>query len=513
MSSQVKIRIPRFLKWRSYQAPLWNAMVHDGCKRAVVVWHRRAGKDLTALNVMIAKMFQRPGTYYYFFPSYAQAKKVIWDGQDKHGRPFLSHFPPECIDGRWEDELKLRLRLPDGNFSTFQLIGVDKLGSEKAGDSIVGTNAVGLVFSEYSLMNERAWNLMRPVLRENDGWAIFVFTPRGKNHGYKLYKTAMANRDRWFCTLRTVEDTCRDAEGEDGRAVVTKEGIQEDIDEGMDPALVRQEYYCSFEGAIQGSYYADLILRAREEGRIRPRLFDPRLAVDTAWDLGVDDATAIGFTQTAGNVLRFIDYYEGAGFGLAHYAGILRSRAGKYWSERDAKMVEAMYRYNVHYGPHDLKVKEWGTGNTRFQRAASEGIHFEIVPKLHIADGIEAVRRMLATAEFDEETCSAPEMSEMSEISGMSAQSAQPGEAPVRRHGLIDALMTYRREWDEKLATWRSTPVHDWSSHPADMVRYRAIAHFELGKDPHREQYDGDWAVFEKSRPESYDQWDAYGDS
>lgn len=483
---KTKLVLPRFLKWRGYQAPLWNAVVHDGCKRAAVVWHRRAGKDLTVLNITIAKMFQRPGTYYYFFPSYAQAKKVIWDGQDKHGRPFLSNFPPECIDGRWEDELKLRLKLPDGNHSTFQLIGVDKLGAEKSGDSIVGTNPVGCVFSEYSLMSERAYNLMRPVLRENDGWAIFVYTPRGKNHGFKLWQAALANRDRWFTSLQTVETTHRDAEGEDGRVVVTRDMIDEDIAEGMDPALVKQEYYCSFEGAIQGSYYGDLIVRAREEGRIRPDLYDPRLSVDTAWDLGVDDATVVGFTQTAGQHLRFVDYTEGSGFGLSHYADFLRSRP---------------YRYGIHYGPHDLKVTEWGTGNTRLQRAQQMGINFEVVPKLHVADGIEAVRRLLTIAEFDERACSAPEYS-----------GVEGGEFTARKHGLLDALMTYRREWDEKLATWRSTPVHDWSSHAADMVRYRAIAWYDQQGPPRRDEYDGGWTIFEKPRQESYDQWDIYGD-
>lgn len=478
------ITLPRFIKWRSYQAPFWNAML-DGCKRAALVWHRRTGKDLTALNWTIAAMFQRPGTYYYFFPSYAQAKKVIWNGQDREGRPFLSYFPPECVENRWEDDLMIRLRLPGGGHSTFQLIGVDKLGTEKSGDSIVGTNAVGIVFSEYSLMSERAWNLMRPVLRENGGWAVFIYTPRGKNHGYKLYRNTV-NDPAWFVSLKNVDHTRRDAEGEDNSRVITREDIEADIREGMDPALVKQEYYCSFEGALQGSYYGDLIVRAREEGRIRSGLYDPRLVVDTAWDLGVDDATSIGFTQTAGQSCRFIDYDEGSGFGLAHYASMLRARK---------------YRYGIHYGPHDLKVTEWGTGNTRLQRAQQEGINFEVVPKLHVADGIEAVRRMLVHAEFDEDRCSAPEyQNDSSEV------------YTLRKHGLLDALMAYRREWDEKLATWRATPVHDWSSHAADMVRYRAIAHFELGTENRREQYDGDWQIFEKPRPERYDQWDVYAE-
>jgi phage terminase large subunit len=486
--STVNVRIPRFLKFRSYQAPFWNAML-GGCKRSALIWHRRAGKDLTVLQWMIAAMFKRPGTYYYFFPSYAQAKKVIWDGQDKHGRPFLSNFPPECIAGRWEDELKLRLNIGNGNFSTFQLIGVDKLGQDKSGDSIVGTNAVGIVMSEYSLMSERAWNLMRPVLRENDGWAVFVYTPRGKNHGYKLYQN-VKGLPGWFVSLKNVESTWRDAEGEDGRVVVTQEDIQADINEGMDPALVKQEYYCSFEGALSGSYYGDLIVQAREEGRIIELPFKGG-AVDTAWDLGVDDATVIGFTQNAmtknGPGLSWLDYEEGSGFGLEHYVQLLNRRH---------------FSYGQHYGPHDLKVTEWGTGNTRLQLAQKLGLNFTVVPKLHVADGIQAVRRLLPISVFNSKTCEAPEYA-----------GGGGSEYTMRRHGLIDGLMAYRREWDEKLATWRSTPVHDWASHIADMVRYRAIAYYDLSGEKQRDTYDS-WAdPRESERQSSYaDDWSPYAE-
>lgn len=461
-----RLTIPRFLKFRSYQAPYIDAM-RAGCKRAIIVWHRRAGKDLTVLNWTIEAMTKRPGTYYYFFPTYAQGKKIIWDGQDKGGRPFLSNFPPELIDGKWEDELRIRLRLPGGAHSSLQVVGTDKM------DSIVGTNPVGCVYSEYSLMNPKAWDLMRPVLAENDGWATFVYTPRGKNHGHKLWKIT-EGQDRWFRSLKTVDDTRRDAEGEDGSVVTTPEHIEAEIADGMDAALVQQEFYCSFEGALQGSYYGDLIVRAREEGRIRPGLLNRNFGVDTAWDLGVDDATAIGFTQTAvsprGPLVRFVDYHEDSGFGLDHYKTVLDQRG---------------YRYGTHYGPHDIKVTEWSTGNTRLQHAARLGLHFQVVPKISLADGIQAARRLLAIAEYDEERC----------------------------EKLIASLMAYRREWDDKMMTWRSTPVHDWASHGADMKRYRAIAYYDLG-GPKKDAYDGGWSVMDAGRPaEQYDDWDLYRDA
>jgi len=193
----------------------------------------------------------------------------------------------------------------------------------------------------------------------------------------------------------------------------------------------------------------------------------------------VDDATVIGFTQTLDSRLRWVDYHEGSGYGIDHYAALIHGKD---------------YRYGTHYGPHDLKVKEWGSGNTRLERAERHGLNFEVVPKLHIADGIDAARRLLKISEFDEDATAAPDHDR-------------------RKHGLIDALMTYRREWDERLATWRSTPVHDWASHAADMVRYRAVAYYDLSLDRKEESYDNRWSVYEADRPkepDEYADWDVY---
>lgn len=459
--SVLDVRIPRLIQFRSYQGEFWRAML-AGCRRAILVWHRRAGKDLAVLNWFAAAMLRRAGTYYYFFPTYAQGKKIIWDGMDAAGRPFMANFPPELIIGKWEDEMRITLRLPDGRHSNFQIVGTDKM------DSIVGTNPIGCAFSEYSLMNPRAWDFTRPILAENGGWAVFVYTPRGKNHGYKLW-TNTEGDPAWFRSMKTVDETRRDAPGENGLAVVPLSVIDAERRSGMDEALILQEFYCSFEGALSGSYYGDLITRARAEGRVLRGLYNPRLPVDTAWDLGVDDATAIGFTQTVvqpngTQVLNWVDYEEGSGAGLDHFVKRLRDRS---------------YGYGEHFGPHDLRVQEWSTGNTRVQRAADLGLHFTVVPKLHIADGIEAARRLLAVSQFDEERC----------------------------ERLLDALMTYRREWDDKMMTWRSQPVHDWASHPADMVRYRGIAYYELGGD-RAGAYAGHWDALgasEQPEPEGGD--------
>ena len=153
-----------------------------GFKRAVIVWHRRSGKDKTVLQVLIKEMWKRVGTYFYIFPTYNQGRKVLWDGIDKNGMAFLDHFPPEIVSAKNESEMRIEL----SNGSAFQIVGCDSI------DNIVGTNPVGVVFSEYSVGKAEAWDYIRPILAENDGWAIFDFTPRGMNHGWKILQQAKA---------------------------------------------------------------------------------------------------------------------------------------------------------------------------------------------------------------------------------------------------------------------------------------------------------------------------------
>jgi len=428
----------------------------SGTRRAALVWHRRSGKDLTTLNWTIWSMFQRPGTYYYFLPTYTQAKRIIWDGIDRDGTPFLAHFPAGSVIAKNETELKIVLDIGEGRHSVFQLVGSDNI------DGIVGTNPIGCVFSEYAIQNPKGWDLVRPILAENGGWAVFVYTPRGKNHGHRLLTAALAE-PTWYTSILTVDQTRRDGPGEDGTPVVLRSDIEEERRLGMPEELIQQEFYCSFEGAMVGAYYADQLKAAREEGRIGSWPYQPGLVVDTAWDLGVDDATAIGFTQTVQGVCRWIDYLEESGKGLDYYWGELKRKP---------------YIYGQHYGPFDLGVREFVSGNTRLEIAARMGLHFTVVPKLSLADGIAAVRRILPVSQFNERTC----------------------------EKLIDKLASYRRDFDEKTQTWRQVPLHDWTSHTADMVRYRAIGWFDPGSSSAvaRQEYaEGQtWDAWAHERPQ-----------
>lgn len=347
------------------------------------------------------------------FPTYAQAKKVLWDGRDREGFPFMAHIPREVV--KHSNETELRKELVNG--SAIQLIGTDNI------DSVLGTNPIGCVFSEYAVQDPRAWDYIRPILRENGGWAIFDYTPRGKNHGYQLYQMAKANPE-WFSELLTVQDT----------QAISVADIDKERREGMSEELIQQEYYCSFEGVQVGAYYGKQLQQAETEGRVGKVSYETELGVETWWDLGIGDSTAIWFTQSAGREIRLIDYYEASGEGLAHYAKVLQSRP---------------YVYSAHHAPHDIEVRELGSGRSRKEVAQNLGIVFQVVPNISIEDGIEASRSILGRCWFDREK-------------------TQRG---------LNALASYHKAYDDKLHDWKSYPHHDWSSHAADAFRYLAVGH------------------------------------
>lgn len=308
------------------------------------------------------------------------------------------------------------------NGSLIQIIGSDNI------DSIVGTNPVGCVFSEYALQDPRGWEFIRPILRENGGWAFFNYTPRGRNHGYTLYQMAK-NNPNWFCETLTVADT----------VVLSPEDIEAERNEGMDEDLIQQEYYCSFDASVSGAYFAKQLSLARSQGRIGKVPILPGIPVDTFWDLGVNDTTAIWLTQTVGREIRIIGYEEDSGEGLEYYATLLRKKA-----------KELGIEYGEHVGPHDIEVMELGTGKTRVETAAKYGLKFRAAPRPdRKEDSINAAREVFPYCWFDESRC-------------------QRG---------IDALASYHKGWDEKNRVWRIVPVHDWASNGADAFQTMALGH------------------------------------
>lgn len=223
-----EITIPHNFTPRAYQLPILRAM-DGGYKRVVQVWHRRAGKEKTDLNIVVKKMLERVGSYYYVFPELTQGRKILWDGADREGFRFVDHFPKEILDGKPNDtEMKLRLR----NGSLLQIVGSDRF------DAVMGTNPIGMVLSEYSLQDPNCWGYFRPILAENDGWAIFNFTPRGENHAYDLYEMAKGDPEHWFVSLLTADDTGA------VRPEVLAQEKKEIIRLYGNDALYQQEYFC-----------------------------------------------------------------------------------------------------------------------------------------------------------------------------------------------------------------------------------------------------------------------------
>ena len=351
-------------------------------------------------------------------PTQTQARKVVWDNIDPHTgiRVIDQVFPSSIRKATNQTEMKIELKCG----SMWQCVGSDNY------DALVGTAPFGVVFSEYAVADPAAWDFIRPILLENGGWAIFIYTPRGKNHGYDLYEIARKNPN-WYCELLTIEDTERSP----GVRVFSDEDYQEELDSGMDPLLAQQEYYCSFDAGLVGSYYAAQLRRLESEGRHGEFPWMEDRTVQTFWDLGFSDDNFIIFAQPDGEYLRIIDCIKGHSKSLQDWIKIVS---------------EQQYVYSHHFGPHDLDQHDYTIGVTRKEFARRLGFHFQVVPKSSDVEGIDASRRFLSRCKINEATCG----------------------------DLWDALYNYRKEFDEKKKVFKDKPLHDWASHGAKAFQYMA---------------------------------------
>lgn len=398
---------------RPYQVPILDAVINKGYKRVLAILPRRAGKDICAWNLAIRAALAKTQVIYYIFPSYAQGKKVIWDSVTNDGERFLDYIPKEVIQSTNSQEMKIRFI----NDSLLQIVGSDNY------DSLMGTNCQMAIFSEYALQDPRAYQYIRPILTANNGTAIFLSTPRGKNHLWELYQIAL-NLPDWFVYKLTVEDTNH----------IPLSLIEKEKQEGvMSEDLIQQEYYTSFTMGVEGAYYAKYLDRMRVKGQVGQVPWECGFKVHTAWDLGVRDSTTIIFFQVIGQTVRLIDCYSNAKEGLEHYVNVIQSKE---------------YSYGKHIAPHDIAVQEFGSGMTRIEKAKQLGIKFTIAENVSIMDGIESVRSALSKIWIDEVKC-----------------------AP-----LLKALENYRQEYDSKKKVYKSQPLHNYASHFADAMRYLCVS-------------------------------------
>jgi hypothetical protein len=399
---------------RPYQRALWD-FLRDGGKRAFAVWHRRAGKDDIGLHFSAIEMHKRVGNVWYCLPEYNQGRKAIWTAVNSHtGKRRIDEAFPEALrENTSDNEMFIRFR----NGSTFQVVGSDQHSRT------VGASPMGIVFSEWSLANPSAWAYYRPILEENNGWALFITTPRGRNHAYDMARYAQASPD-WFYELLTVEDT----------GALTQEQLAETLKEytavfgaDMGNALYRQELYCDFNAAVLGSFYAHEMVQVRAEGRITEIEPPPGALVSRSWDLGMSDDTSIWWFSVVGSQIFVYDHLAQSGAGL------------EWWrDEIERRHAEHGWAHGADFVPHDAEVKEMGTGRTRIETMRQLGLRPMRVPWHKLDDGINAVRRTLPLTVFH----------------------------PRCEDGGISALEQYRREWDDEKKAFRASAVHDWSSHP-----------------------------------------------
>lgn len=383
-----------------------QAEIHRKLKRfSVLVCHRRFGKTVLCVNHLIDRALQckkeRP-RFHYIAPLYKQAKQVSWD----YFKAYSLGVP-----GTTANESELRIDFPNG--ARIQLLGGDDP------DRLRGIYSDGVVLDEFAQMPRAVWSeVVRPALADRQGWAVFIGTPQGHNAFYEIYEAAKQD-DSWYHACFRASET----------KYVDKEELAQAA-RHMSADQYAQEFECSFDAAIPGSYYGKLMREAEDAGRVCSVPHDPVASVETWWDLGIGDATAIWFAQRVDREIHLIDYYENSGEGLAHYASILQQK-------REA----GDWVYETHVLPHDAQARELGSGQTRLETLESLGLKGIHVNKREaVGERIEAVRVMIPRCWFDASKCARG----------------------------IEALKQYHQEWDDKRQSFKNMPYHDWTSHGAD---------------------------------------------
>ena len=377
----------------------------EGKRFAVVVAHRRFGKTVAALNHLIREAVlneKETPRYAYIAPTYGQAKRVAWDYLVKYTTPL----------GGTNNISELRV---DFWGRRIQLYGSDNP------DSLRGQYFDGVIIDEVGDQNPKIWtDIVRPALTDRKGWCLFIGTPKGHNHFKEL-------RDR--------------AEKEDGWGLLefkaSETGVVDDVElkqakNEMGEDKYRQEFECSFDAAVEGSYYGQILNELEDKKHMQEIPREELSRTFTAWDLGMGDSTSIWVAQLVGTEVRLLDYYENHGVGLDHYV--------KWIKDNDYLKAE-------HILPHDVRVRELGTGKSRLEMLEESGLEVKIAPRMGLDDGIQAVRRLLPRCWFN---------------------------VPKVQTGL-NCLRNYRRDYDEKRKIFYERPLHDWSSHGSDSFRYLAL--------------------------------------
>ena len=418
MNDEVRIPIPT-IKWRFYQERTWDYWRDPDATRAVEVWARRCGKDLCYMNIANWRSCHRKGLYLHFLPEFAHARRTIWDGFTNEGERLIDAvFPYELRAGLNEQEMRIELK----NGSVWQLGGSDQY------NRWVGSNPVGIVYSEFALAHPKGWELMRPILKINGGWAAFIGTPRGYNHLYQMAQLAKKNPKWHYRHLTALE-----------AGIMTQADIDQEIEEGMPDELARQEYLCDFSAANVGAILGKWIEAAEKSGRITTDVYDySGERIDLSADIGYHDTATWWFWQPWYDGFGLVDYDEDNGLDAQQ------------WIER---LANKPWKYGTIYLPHDAKAKTFQSRHSvimQFLQAVKDEVidaeRVVIVPQTAIKDRINAARTILPSCRFDVINCA---------------------------QGLM-GLREWSFKWDEERKVYSKEPEHNWASHPGDGFSYGA---------------------------------------
>lgn len=420
----MQIQLPHNWAPRPYQLKAWDYLRRGG-KRAALCWARRHGKDDLSLHYTCIAAHERVGSYWHMLPEQAQARKAIWTAVNPHtGLKRIDEAFPLALRKRTNDQ---EMFIEFHNGSTWQVVGSDNY------NSLVGASVCGIVFSEYALSNPASWAYFRPILRENKGWAIFISTPRGKNHFYHMIELAktepgwlgevITNHDSHLLTQEELDADLRELQAEHG--------------ESYGKSIWMQENFCSFDAAIPGAIWAESLDRLQLAGRVTDFDHTRGAPVFTGWDLGRTDDTAIWFYQFRGTEIDVVDYWAGSGCEIydptcedKSITHILLDKAQKNG-----------YTYAQHWVPHDARPRRLGMGGKSILQQFTDAakLHpalgsFAVAPKLDIQEGIAAARKTFQVCRFHKTKCDLG----------------------------LQALRHYHREWDSDKKIYLDHPVHDW---------------------------------------------------
>lgn len=480
MKSGTSITLPgNGWKPRQDQMGLWKYFENGGL-RGIEVAHRRWGKDemglyrtaIAACDVNHDRAQGRVGNYWHMLPLATQSRKAIWEAINPRTgiRRIDEAFPKEVIEDRRDGDMFVRFKTG----STWQVIGSDNF------QGLLGAPPVGLVFSEWALADPHSWAFLSPILEENGGWAMFITTPRGRdNHAFRMYDTFSKNPKYWSERLSALQTP-----------VFTKEQLEREKQGYIDiygpddgEALFNQEYMCSWDAPLVGSYYAKIMGMLENDGKLNLEFeHDPSYPVETAWDLGYSDDTAIWFFQYIRGELRLLDYCFANNQPPEYYAHELNDRYlmynWKYYSDNNPRGAK-------HWVPWDARPKTLASGGKSLLEIFwnDHGVQLRVAPNVSVRDGIDNVRKLLKRAYFHKRC-----------IKG------------------VDCLRQYRREWDEDRKCFKDIPYHNWTSHGSDAFRVLANSYqirsnteptdFRASESPRNPTFDELVEESRKYRPE-----------